>query len=100
MPGMGKNTESENSCWACKPTKHKDCHAWHENERNVIQEKNERIVQISFCLRNPHLHLEKKIIKNILSDKVYAPYKVLYAMIDVQLIVFICELLTCTFLIR
>ena len=67
---------------------------------NVIQEKNERIVQISFCLRNPLSHLEKKIIKNILSDKVYAPYKVLYAMIDTQLIVFICEVLICTFLIR
>ena len=56
-------------------------------------------MQISFCLRNPHSHLEKKFIKNILSDKVYAPYKVLYAMIDIQLIVFICEVLICTFLI-
>ena len=28
---------------------------------NAIQEKNERIVQISFCLRNPLSHLEKKL---------------------------------------
>ena len=54
MPGMvKKDRERERSHvgHACQPST-KDCHAWHENERNVMQEKNERIVQISFCLRN------------------------------------------------
>ena len=33
--------------------------AWHENGQNGMQEKNERIVQISFCSRNSLSHMKK-----------------------------------------
>ena len=40
-----------------------------------IQEKNERIVQISFWLRNSLSHLKKKAINNNINNNIYKKFK-------------------------